>query len=227
MIALCAQLPDGSRTWVLPPNPIPPGRSWILGIIGLRVEAGASFLRAHRTTGTPTRIELSPPTSVLIGWTRLDANGDPLPLPLAPVHSPAPAPTPAPAPRHATARLTLALHDPSTGALIATTTSTSATEHAYANIFAKWEPTPAFTAATRLPRLIECGYELTTFSTPRAGHKHPRAALATFTPDDPACPVALHVTLTTSWSSESPSNPAGPTSTGGWISRAARGIAKP
>ncbi len=193
MIALVAQLPDGSRTWVLPPNPIPPGRSWILGIIGLRVEAGAAFLRAHRTTGTPTRIDLAPPSSLLIGWTRLDANGDPLPLPLPPLPAPARA---TPAPGLAASRLTLALHDPSTSALIATTTSTSPTEHAYANIFAKWEPTPAFTAATRLPRLIECGYELTTFATPRPGHKHPRSALATFTPDDPACPVALHVTLT-------------------------------
>ena len=194
MIALCAQLSDGSRTWVLPPNPIPPGRSWILGIIGLRVEAGASFLRAHRTTGTPMRIDLSPPTSVLIGWTRLDANGDPLPLALPPMS--APAPGTAASPVSASPRFTLSLHDPTTSSLIATTTSTSPTDHAYANIFAKWEPTPAFTAATRLPRLIECGYELTTFSTPRAGPKHPRAALATFTPDDPACPVAVHVTLT-------------------------------
>lgn len=194
MIALCAQLPDGSRTWVLPPNPIPPGRSWILGIIGLRVEAGASFLRAHRTTGTPTRIDLAPPASLLIGWTRLDANGDPLPLPVPPLPPPAPALALAPAARPS--RLTLALHDPTTGTLIATTTSSSATEHAYANIFAKWEPTPAFTAATRLPRLIECGYELTTFATPRTGHKHPRSALATFSPDDPACPVAVHVSLT-------------------------------
>jgi len=154
---------------VHPPAVIPPGRSWLLGIIGIRVEAGAFFVRSNVTGGSPKRLYLTATTHATIAW------DDAAALALAP------------RPAHGGLHLAMAA-----GArLLGETAAGSPADHAYANVFAKWEPAPH----TRAPVLVECGYELTAFAPPRPGVKHARVVLAAHRPDDPARPAAIHITL--------------------------------